>query len=271
MGRILFVHIPRTGGSTVEKLMRRRLPGSFSSSYAEGAFAGKGPRWLGQYDYYVGHNFYFSRALLDPAFVFTFVREPLDRLYSLWAFLNEQKSERAAEYEGFMDCVRRNPHFSNHQTRFLGARYELGGAKERVLAGEMTRRELRRQIGVLRRAPVGRVDLEAAQSALWEMDFLGIFEDFENSVVSLFEMWGVTIDGPLPRERVSAGWSRDLVHLSDSERAEVEERNAVDIEVYGLALRRYEEQQLRLTAERAERRRGWWRRSGNPKQADGRP
>jgi hypothetical protein len=266
MRRVLFVHIPRTGGSTVEKLMRRHLRGVFSPSYAEGAFAGKGPRWLEQYDHYVGHNFYFSRVLLDPVFVFTILREPLDRLYSLWAFLNEHKPERAAEYEGFLDCVRRNPHFSNHQTRFLGSRYDLITAKERVRAGEMTRRELRRQIGALRRAPVGSEDLEAARSALGEMDFVGIFEDLEGSVMSLFRQWGVNIRPPLPQVRVSAPSTRHLVRLGDAERAEVEERNAIDIEVYKLALERYEEQRERRAADRAGRRRSWRRRPRDPQQ-----
>jgi len=260
MRRILFVHIPRSGGTTIETLMRRRLPGAFSPSYAEGAFVGKGVHWLGQYDYFVGHNFYFSRALLESAFVFAFMREPLDRLFSLWAFLHEHKPERAAEYEGFMDCVRRNPQFSNHQTRFLGARYDLHGAKGRVRAGEMTRRELRREIGALRRSVVGQADLEAARDALREMDFLGIFEDLERSAQSLFEMWNLTIDGPLPRKRVTEAAFREMVRLSGAERAEVEERNTIDMELYESALSQYEEQQQRLAAERSEgRRRRLWR------------
>ena len=147
MRRIFFVHIPRTGGTTIEALMRRHLTeGTFHNSYWEGPLLNRKRGDLLKSDYFIGHNFYYAREILPPVYSFTFLRDPVERLFSLWMFMLEHNPELAARFDDFMDCARRNPHFSNHQVRFLAGRYDVRRGRARVRTREIPRQRMIREV-----------------------------------------------------------------------------------------------------------------------------
>jgi hypothetical protein len=241
MRRIFFVHIPRTGGTTIEALMRQHLTeGTFHNSYWEGPLLNRKRRDLLKSDYFIGHNFYYAREILPPVYSFTFLRDPVERLFSLWMFMLEHNPELAAKFDDFMDCARRNPHFSNHQVRFLAGRYDIRKGRARVRTREIPRQRMIREVRALRSKPVNRVDLEIARDVLSELNYVGIFEDFEPAVAGLFSNWGVDLELPLPRERKSTVKKTDVIDITDADRDELEELNTYDRMLYEAALRRYE-------------------------------
>ena len=221
--------------------MRKHLvTGTFHDSYWEGPLLNRKRGDLLKVDYFIGHNFYYARDILPPVYTFTFLRDPVERLYSLWVFMLEHNPDLAAKFDDFMDCARRNPHFSNHQVRFLGGRYDIRHARARVRTREIPRQRMMREVRSLRSKPVNRIDLEIAKDVLGELNYVGIFEDFEASVAALFSSWDITLELPLPRERQSVVKKAEVINISDSDREELEEINTYDRLLYEAAMKRYE-------------------------------
>jgi hypothetical protein len=80
--KIIFLHIPKTAGTSVETAFRTRVGGNI-------IMGGKQTPW----DYHTSVRSYEEKLPdFDKYFVFTFVRNPWDRLYSWFAMLmNNQK------------------------------------------------------------------------------------------------------------------------------------------------------------------------------------
>ena len=240
MARDLFVHIPRTGGTTIEKLMKEHLEGTYAPAYWDGPVLMKRRRDLLEYDHFIGHQFYYIADGIPNVRAFTFLRSPVDRLYSLWAFMLEHNPELAANYDGFMDCARRNPHFQNHQTRFLAARYDVRFARALLGARQAKRKQIFRQIRDLRSIPITEVEFRLARDVLGEMFFVGVFDHFEESVRGLFERWGVALPTPLPNERTTKIRKEDVIDVTDAEVEELWALNEFDRRLYDVALRRWD-------------------------------
>lgn len=192
----VFLHIPKTAGTSLRRMMDRAFWGQPIMNVPSG-----GPRReridrmsqsdFDRYSVYRGHfPPEFADRVRNP-FVFTFLREPQDRLISHY-YHYRPMGLVPASLEAFLD----DDSSDNIMTRALA----------------------------------GRPSADAAIEALAAMDFIGLTEDFEADTKRLFNLlgrestpqsrWKVTDDRPA------------LDDLSTSVRCALERRTAEDRKVY---------------------------------------
>lgn len=199
--RVLFVHVQKTGGSTVDRMLQEALP---DVEYLQGLRGGR-------------------HARLGPAlrehpevgdyFIFGFVRNPWARMYSWWAMMKRAEADAEAGVEKAVKQMGKNRLWR----RVLPAYADF---ESFVLQGPDEQRELRRtQISYLRAK--GR-----------EADFIGRQESFDEDLRTVFER----IEVPWPGEslRVNTGPRVDYrEHYDDAMRDKVAEVFAADLERFG--------------------------------------
>lgn len=94
--RILFIHVPKTGGTTIGNIIHpNKIPLVVSSDSLGRKYSDilKGSRFHFSehetFDYYKQHISDMGLSISD-FFVFAFVRNPYSRLYSTWKFIKQQ-------------------------------------------------------------------------------------------------------------------------------------------------------------------------------------
>ena len=84
MKHVLFVHIQKTGGVSVQAMIRRH-DGPINPAYVSNFVSETDWTAVGQYKYHFTHGSLCIRELLPrPLFVFTILRDPVDRAISLY-------------------------------------------------------------------------------------------------------------------------------------------------------------------------------------------
>jgi hypothetical protein len=189
--RACFLHVPKSGGSSVISSLRSTLgeSGLFhanESRYQQGPLA----VLLNRYPVVAGHFSFaqISDGLLADTFFFTFLREPVDRVLSLYYYYRRQdparrRDERVAQaqdvdLEPFIESVSERPSpWSNWQT-FL-----FSGATDSEQPAEAL--------------------LPAALSNLERMDFVGVHDDVDRGFARLCELRGWPAESTLPHENAT--------------------------------------------------------------------
>ena len=168
--RSCFLHVPKSGGSSVIALLQSCL-GESNVFHANASRYQQAPLQflLNQYPVVAGHFSFaqISAALLEDAFFFTFLREPVDRALSLYYYCQQQGPcpgrDHTADAEK-LDADRISP-WSEWQT------YLFSGAPHCDFPAEAL--------------------LPAALRNLEQMDFVGVHEQFDEGVQRLAEDPGV--------------------------------------------------------------------------------
>jgi AcrR family transcriptional regulator len=231
-----FVHIPKTGGSWVTQGLQSAVPEEHRYEVPS-ADVGRVPlrRLLQQYAFVSGH---FTMAevshVLHETFVFTFLREPVDRVVSLYHFYRQQpggaaldprvEQVQAHDFHSFVESLtsRISP-WSNWQT------YVLSGCAH----CEVPARDL----------------LPCALANLQQLDFVGVQEHLASGLAALghLRQWTITP----PSEPVNVTRSRPKRDaLPASVRRKLQDLNDCDAELYEAALRRWQTLQGRRNGPR---------------------
>ncbi len=216
--RIVFLHIMKTAGSS----MRERLE----------QIAGTEPVWrresdgrpgdvpqdvLARYRVLMGHfNIADSRHVPQPRRIFTVLREPRERLVSLYYFLHRHTAERVAEQKMEHARIARAcslEEFLTHADR--GVRDSLQNVMTRALAGDYRVAGPNRYIQPWERpdqAISGPQMLAKALTNLLSLDFIAFVDRLEEDRPLLMKALGVPDLGPLPRKN-----TKDLIadHLEE--------------------------------------------------------
>jgi len=175
--RIIFMHIPKAAGSTVNAYFKTRF-GADRSRRVVVLDDHKSPDWeerleaARQARFVYGH---FGGATLDAirgdAFVFTFLRDPLDRIKSAYAFLagHHDESVRIRNHGLKAFVASRDPadllYTDNGQTRQIAVAFDYRDALS------MPREEW----------------LDRALERLSTFDHIGFVEDFDDSLFTLID------------------------------------------------------------------------------------
>jgi hypothetical protein len=234
---LLFLHIPKTGGATATGVLSTR----FAEADCLPLYQGPAPD-LGDVDrfrYITGHlTASFTERFRRPPFVFTFLRDPIDRVLSSYSYLKPMSPEYVRSlllfdrgedaHDRLLRCVelsrelpideiiRREPEIA---TEYFGNR------QARVLSGSDPRG--------------GDESLDRALEGLAQCDFVGLSDRLDESVRWLTRRLGWRDLTPLPHTNVTS----ERVHreqLSPRAVGALREFTSIDSELYRHAVADYE-------------------------------
>lgn len=228
----LFLHIQKTAGTSVQEMARSAYGNDQVISH--GDFLELGHEGCRKYDFLSGHfGFEFARPHMEGRYCFTFLRDPIERLLSLYEFCKTRDPAEHAIYavaqstdlEGFL-CESHGPgHVSmiwNNET------WQLTHGWGHMMAGGPP-------VDLLR---TDRQDLLASSKAnLEKFDYVGFVQTFDADIRRIFSDLGAPHLTPVRTNTVRRKHQR--ASISPAARAQLEKMTELDRDLYEYALRTY--------------------------------
>ena len=227
---VLFMHIPKTGGTTFSDLLAQNyaptevltLDGASHRAEIE-RFAEMNETKRATYRLIQGHlHFGFHQFVPGESIYLTCLREPVARAVSFYAYARNQ------------------PDHYLHPL-FVKDRLDLKGLLERKATPELFNHQTRMVAGSPRdrQAPVGRAELEIAKQNLTShFLFVGLTEEFDAGLMLMSRMFGWTM--PLYVKRNVTEAKIKIDSLDAETHAMLREANALDLELHRFALELFE-------------------------------
>ncbi|MGO9875603.1 MAG: hypothetical protein ACLPVY_17605 [Acidimicrobiia bacterium] len=227
--RFFFVHVMRTGGTTLEQQLRRSFPtaevypnpdidfpaGDVMHHLEVPYLLGLSPERLDKIHLFYGHFPYIVTEMLDAELVtVTLLRDPVERTLSLLRVMREQRPAwRELTLEQIYDDVNMFPRLiHNHQTKvFSITRHDRPRSYRDEILIDGARLELAKQ-------NLGRVDL------------IGLTEQYDTFTATLRDRFGFQLSARA-RMNAAAGSADETSHL----RTRVAADNTIDVAFYDYA------------------------------------
>ena len=234
---LIFIHIPKAAGSTLQEIVVRHYQGGRGFR-----FTGDTQEWedfkalpieqRGVYDVLQGHvHFGLHEYLPEPATYITMLRDPIDRVVSHYHYV-------LANPDHYLHAKIAGGSFTLHDYAVTRASHELDNDQVRWLCS-------RHHFDV----PVGQVSRQMVDEAKWNLEnafaVVGLMERFDDSLRCLSAAFGWKDVAPKERRNVNAARPTIQQIPEDTLRA-IREINRYDIELYDFALGLFEEQLVRL-------------------------
>ncbi len=230
---VLFLHIPKTGGTTLRSVIARQYPGDsmyeIENPINENLIAFRDmpetKRW--SYKGVQGHMSYGLHEYVEqPASYITMLREPVKRAISDYAFVSSN------QYHPLYEQVR-DLGLSGYMKSGLTGQLENG--QTRLVCGDCEPGDT----GIPTERPMTQADLDRAIENL-ERDFavVGLLERFDESLILMRQhlQWKLPV---YVRENVTRKGAKPVV--SDEDLAVIREQNRFDIALYEYAWERFDE------------------------------
>jgi hypothetical protein len=234
---LIFVHIPKAAGSTLQEILVKRFRGVRGYRFTGNpdrvhAFRSLSREDRDSFDLLQGHvHFGLHECLSRPATYITMLRDPVDRIVSHYHFvmanpghyLYAQTSGRGLTLHEYA-VLRPSNELDNDQVRWLCAR-EHGDV------------------------PVGHVSREMLEEAKWNLanafSVVGIMERFNESVECLKARFGWA-DVRVPERRNTNRHRPSIAQIPVETLDAIRRLNRYDLELYNFASALFEEQLMRL-------------------------
>lgn len=179
--RILFVHIPKTGGRSIESLICSSSDLNVCPVYSTADFI------LLQdeinYDLYQGHLMFFLKEFIKPDFIFTVLRNPIERSLSALEHIVRSPNHAAHKFIGESFDIKSalstpeiRCHISNSMSVFLGLRPEFNTPNNQLSAFQYARKNYNHD-----------ELLKNAKRAIDEMSYIGFTETLNSNQAYLIE------------------------------------------------------------------------------------
>ena len=245
---IFFIHIPKTGGATIEELIKETYPPQAICPYYYAKDFLAGDHAPDAFRIFYGHNWFYTEQILPaPCFVFTYLRHPVGLAISVYEHirrnphtLHDLLITEAASLADFARHRSFSTMVSNAQTRILGADTDFKELYKRVKNGQMDPRaanqKLEREIVLEPDATM----LERARRRIEQLDFVGITEYFTESTNILADKLNLAVPNSLPRHNAAS--AKDLEMRSEYSDYDIEsllEINRYDVQLYDFALNHF--------------------------------
>lgn len=225
---VLFVHIPKTAGTSVRTLLGRAGGGRCVDMPLRAEERARVASRIGPTDIVLGHVGFELRASFPaPPFVFIFLRDPIDRALSNFSFLQRRRpAPGVAEDEGDFVAAEGKSLAAFLRDEPVAASRHVGNLHVWFLTrdGIAPRDDLR---------SISRDDLAKAIENLAQIDVIGLAEHMTESLLQLFRGLGLPPSAmrPLPFDNVLRGRLR-RADVDPVAMRLLESSCALDLELY---------------------------------------
>jgi hypothetical protein len=248
--RVLFIHIPKTGGVSLENLIRS-LDGPFCA--ITNHYFSNQITWAPdeEFKYYFTHAPLLVRQLLpEPVFAFTFLRDPVDRAISDYNHILREPGvvpyrtivgECLSFAEALVHPVS-SVYLSNVATRMLGAEIDL-----RPIANDMLATNFASSLAW--QSPADESTYRRALTNLAQLDFIGFTERMGDDVRRLGSLLGLPIQDVPRVNETPAEYEWPMAPAKRDEEAEqaMRRHSAFDCALYERAIRLSQTELLSLS------------------------
>jgi hypothetical protein len=176
--RVLFIHLEKTGGTSLTEMFRQldgvdvRYTSEPVSTELQGFAVVAGHMQADQF-----------MNLLEDYFSFTFIRKPVDRLVSLYRFWASHKDEVVkANEEQMRLCRIAKDHSFKEFIRLSEMMPKCDNPLVRTFCGEKLMASV---------SSVSMKEFEIALKNMKKLDYVGCYENFDNSCETLFRLLGL--------------------------------------------------------------------------------
>jgi hypothetical protein len=244
--QVFFLHIPKTAGSSLNRMLMEAfgLDENYPHFNSTRILLESGDLWL-KLPLITGHLSHAVASILRPdPFLFTFLREPVQRGISEFEFMKSHPETRLGEMaQGTICEYYQNPsvrEFANNlQTKLLGEELDIGEHYARFIREKLTPEQYFEGVEYSLLKPVDDSVLASAKRRLETIDFFGLTETFDADVPKLFNL----LDKPCP-ELVTTNVTPPSVRMRSSYTQEeidlVKSINTYDLQLYDFAKELYE-------------------------------
>jgi hypothetical protein len=248
---LYFLHIPKTGGKSLSRVLRRAYP--MSRSLIETVLDNLPQHIvsLRSYDYIDGHLAWLPDHMLQPGTLrCTVLRDPVARTLSELFMIQRGLSYRyvaATPTDPVRDALRAGDFFRVLQSEHY--RMQSTNVQCRFLARDVVSTSVRRNDQFIKGTPpVDESDFIAAKQHLKTIDFVGITEHLDDFAHMVGASIGLDVK-KVPRDNSAShpsGAPTSISLFDASEQQEmlhiIEDMNRYDIELYRMAQERFAEQ-----------------------------
>lgn len=226
MKRALFLHIQKTAGTTIQNAARSYWGNENVISH--GDFLRLGQKGCAPFRFVSGHfGFDFARLLMPGRFSFTFLRDPAERLLSLYRYSLGRNPDESPLYS------------LAQRTDFEG--FLLEAAKTPLRAAVWNNQVWQLACGYSGSRPLDDFSSEnllaIAERNLRQFDYVGFLATFDDDAASIFQHLGFGKTAPRKMNVSAAGIT--VADLSPSARRLLLEFTELDQEFYHHAWRHY--------------------------------
>lgn len=242
--QIVFIHIPKTGGISIHKMLSKSLFGIDDYKHFNSTINLMQDPDRRLYPFVSGHFFFDAYKILSKDLImFTFFRNPIDRTISAFEFMKAHPEvwlgKLAQEtLKDFLSHEFVKKSLSNVQTKLLGVEIDFHYNYAQLVNKKINKEEYFDLINNAIYKEIAQHDLDRAKKNLEKLFFFGFTESLSNDIKKLFYKLGLNSPKVLHENR-TPDEVRKRDKYTNEEIKLIEELNIYDIELYNYAKELY--------------------------------
>lgn len=244
---IFFIHIPKTGGTTIETLLIEAFGReNVCPCSSESDFLSTEPD-ISKFKVFCGHNWYHTEQILPkPLFIFSFLRDPVKRTISAYEHIKRAKdhglhdvlNNEAPTLWEYLNHRVFSTMVANPQTRIICADADYAALYSQARKGEISIEKATSILTRVSHAPPNQDQFDLAIARLEDLDFVGITEHFDTSIRMLFQAMAKQAPASIPKMNPAPAQSTNSLKAYSAQEIDlVRQMNEFDIRLYDRGLK----------------------------------
>lgn len=244
VSKVFFLHLPKTGGVTVETLLKQEFddnqicPWYYEEDYYRGSSSPS------NYSLFLGHVPYYAKKIIpETVYTFTIIREPVARTISAFEHIardsfhpqNKMMNQEAPTLKQFMEHPRLGVALTNPQTRYLGNEFDFAYVFEQVRSHNMPIAKALHVTNEARRKQAVEDTFKNAIKNLESMDRFGLTDNLSVCLQEVQKDLGFVVNHEVPKMNANPGSGSALEKYSAEDLDVVRKYNEYDLKLFEYA------------------------------------